>query len=337
MNAVGLFRYLPITDPDSLVDVVVPTPQPQGHELLISVRAISVNPVDTKVRSPKDQVETEAKILGWDAAGVVSAVGDAVTMFQVGDEVYYAGSIDKPGCYAEQQLVEEAIVAHKPKTLNFAEAAALPLTTITAWESLFERMHISLDPEENTADSVLIINAAGGVGSIAAQLAKKVGLTVIGTASRPETRSWALAHGCDHIIDHHQPLAPQLAQIGLASVRYILCLHQPDPHWDNIATVIAPQGHVCCIVDAKAPLNLNLLKSKSVSFSWEFMFTRPLFQTPDRIEQHCLLQQVADWVDDGSLKTTLNQQWQGINAANLKKAHQLLESNQMVGKLVIEA
>ncbi|MBP6117029.1 MAG: zinc-binding alcohol dehydrogenase family protein [Neisseriaceae bacterium] len=335
MNAIGLFRYLPITDPDSLVDVVIDQPQPQGHDLLVQIKAISVNPVDTKVRAPKDKVETEAKLLGWDAAGVVTAVGDQVTLFQPGDEVYYAGSIDRPGCYAEYQLVEEAIVAHKPKTLSFTEAAALPLTSITAWESLFERMAISLDPEENSGDSLLIINAAGGVGSIASQLAKKAGLTVIGTASRPQSSDWALANGCDHIVDHHQPFAPQLAKLGLASVRYILCLHLPDPHWDNIVASIAPQGHVCCIVDSEAPLDMNLLKSKSVSFSWEFMFTRALFQTPDRIEQHCLLQQVADWVDDGSLKTTLNQQLQGLNAANLRDAHHLLESNQTIGKLVI--
>ncbi|MBP6562454.1 MAG: zinc-binding alcohol dehydrogenase family protein [Neisseriaceae bacterium] len=337
MNAVGLFRYLPITDPDSLMDVVVDTPTPQGHDLLVKIKAISVNPVDTKIRAPKDAVETEAKILGWDAAGVVEAVGDLVTLFQPGDEVYYAGALNRPGCYAEYQLVEEAIVAHKPKTLSFAEAAALPLTTITAWESLFDRLGVDLDPELNQGDSLLIINAAGGVGSMASQLAKKVGLNVIGTASRPETRAWALAHGCDHVIDHRQALPPQLAALGLSSVRYILCLHLPDPHWAGICDVIAPQGHITAIVDAQAPLPMNLLKSKSVTFSWEFMFTRALYQTPDRIEQHCLLQQVAEWVDEGQLKTTLQQQLQGINAATLQTAHALLESNQMMGKLVIQA
>lgn len=337
MNAVGLFHYLPISDPDSLVDVVIDTPSPTGHDVLVKIKAISINPVDTKVRAPKNAVEATAKVLGWDAAGVVEAVGDRVTLFQPGDEVYYAGALNRPGCYAEYQLVEEAIIALKPKTLSFAEAAALPLTTITAWEALFDRLGVSLDPEENRGDSLLIINAAGGVGSIASQLAKHVGLTVIGTASRPETQAWALAHGCDHVINHKQPLAAQLAQLGLADVRYVLCLHLPDPHWAAITEIIAPQGHITAIVDAQSPLPMNGLKNKSVSFSWEFMFTRSLYQTPDRIEQHCLLQQVADWIDEGHLKTTLQQQLQGLNASTLKEAHKLIESNQMMGKLVVVA
>lgn len=335
MKAVGLYHYLPISDPESLIDVTLPKPKAEGHDLLVKVKAISVNPVDVKVRAPKDKTEQTPKILGWDVAGVVEEVGEAVTLFQPGDEVYYAGSIDRQGCYSEYHLVEESIVAKKPASLSFAEAAALPLTTITAWEALFDRLGVSKSKEDNKGKSILIINAAGGVGSIATQLANYFGLTVIGTASRSETEAWAKQHGTHIVINHHEAFLPQLEKEGIPAVNYILCLHSTDKHWNNMAQAIAPQGHIASIVETEEPHNLDLLKSKSVSFAWEFMFTRALYQTEDRIEQHRLLDDVAKLVDQGIIKTTINKQLKGINAATLREAHQIVESNKMIGKLVV--
>nr|WP_100486282.1 zinc-binding alcohol dehydrogenase family protein [Sporolactobacillus pectinivorans] len=335
MKAVGLYKYLPINDPESLIDVTIPKPKAAGHDLLVKIKAISVNPVDVKVRAPKDKAEQTPKILGWDVAGVVKEVGEAVTLFQPGDEVYYAGSIDRQGCYSEYQLVEENIVAKKPASLSFAEAAALPLTTITAWEALFDRLSVSKTKDDNKGKSILIINAAGGVGSIATQLASYLGLTVIGTASRTETAEWAKQRGAHIIINHHEDFLPQLEKEGTPAVDYILCLHSTDRHWNNMAQVIAPQGHIASIVETEKVHDLGLLKSKSVSFAWEFMFTRALYQTEDRIEQHRLLDEVAKLVDQGIIKTTINKQLKGINAATLREAHQIIESNQMIGKLVV--
>ncbi|WP_141604441.1 zinc-binding alcohol dehydrogenase family protein [Terrilactibacillus laevilacticus] len=335
MKAVGLTKYLPISDPESLVDITIAKPHATGHDILVKVKAISINPVDVKVRAPKDKEEQDPKILGWDVAGVVEEVGEEVTLFQPGDEVYYAGSIDKPGCYSEYHLVEENIAARKPTTLSFAEAAALPLTTITAWEALFDRLGVSKSKDINKGKSILIINAAGGVGSIATQLASYFGLTVIGTASRPETVEWSKKHGAHLVINHHEDFIPQLEKEGISSVNYILCLHSTDMHWDQMAKVIAPQGHIASIVETEEPLDLDLLKSKSASFAWEFMFTRALFQTEDRIEQHRLLDEVAKLVDQGIIKTTINEQLRGINASTLRTAHKIVESNQMIGKLVV--
>ncbi|MFX3616545.1 MAG: zinc-binding alcohol dehydrogenase family protein [Sporolactobacillus sp.] len=335
MHAVGLYKYLPIDDPDSLVDVQLPKPVAKGHDLLVKVKAISINPVDTKQRAPKDKIEEKPRVLGWDAAGVVEAVGEEVSLFQPGDQVYYAGAVNRQGCYSEYQLVDEAVVAKKPVSLGFAEAAALPLTTITAWEALVDRMGITPVADGNMGKSILIINAAGGVGSIAVQLASYFGLKVIGTASRPETKEWTEQHGAEVVINHHQAFLPQLKENGIDTVDYILCLHSTDRHWKSMAEVIAPEGHITSIVENEQPIALGLLKSKSVTFSWEFMFTRPVFRTADRIKQHQLLEQVADLVDQGKIKTTLSSQMSGINAAVLRAAHKKVESNAMIGKLVI--
>ena len=287
MKGIGLYRYLPIDDPESLQDVTVEKPVPQGRDLLVNVKAVSVNPVDAKVRLPKDRTEASPRVLGWDAAGVVEAVGGDCTLFKPGDEVYYAGSIARAGSNSEFQLVDERIVGRKPNNLDFAEAAALPLTAITAWEGLFDRLAVPQDRERNAGKTLLIIGAAGGVGSIATQIAKDAGLTVIGTASRPESAQWARDQGADHIIDHHQPFAAQLQQLGFAHVDYIFCLNLTELHWANMAEAIAPQGKICSIVETDELLNLTLLKNKSVTFAWELMFTRALYQTPDMIEQTC--------------------------------------------------
>lgn len=336
MKAVGLHRYLPIDNPESLIDVVIDKPAPQGRDLLVQVKAVSINPVDTKVRAPKDRTEDEPRVLGWDVAGIVEAVGADCTLFKPGDEVYYAGSITRAGGNSEFHLVDERIVGAKPKSLDFAEAAALPLTAITAWEGLFDRLGVSQSGSDNEGRSILIIGAAGGVGSIATQLAKAAGLTVIGTASRPESAEWAKQYGADHIINHFEPFVPQLKKLGLDAVDYIFCLNNTDQHWNNMAEAIVPQGTICTIVETKSASDLNLLKNKSAGFVWEFMFTRAMFGTPDMIEQHRLLNQVAERIDAGRLRTTIAAKLSPINAANLREAHRLVESGSMIGKIVVE-
>ncbi|WJH36193.1 zinc-binding alcohol dehydrogenase family protein [Paenibacillus sp. CC-CFT747] len=336
MKAVALTRYLPIDNPESLVDVVVEKQSAAGRDLLVKVVAISVNPVDTKVRAPKDKVEEVPKILGWDVAGIVEEAGPDCSLFRPGDEVFYAGSIARQGGNSEYHLVDERIVGRKPASLDFAEAAALPLTSITAWEALFTRMSISQDPAANEGKALLIIGAAGGVGSIAIQLAKQAGLTVIGTASRSETVDWVKSMGAGYTINHHEPLLPQLNAIGFSSVPYIFCLNALEKHWAGISEAVSPQGVVCAIDDPVSPLNLKLLKQKSVTFVWEFMFTRSLFETEDMIEQHLLLNRVADAVDQQKLKTTLTEVIGPISAENPRKAHKLLESNRTIGKVVLE-
>ncbi|WP_241840458.1 zinc-binding alcohol dehydrogenase family protein [Fictibacillus sp. S7] len=336
MKAVGLTRYLPIENPESLVDVVVEKPRATGRDILVKVFAISVNPVDTKVRAPKDRVEEVPKILGWDVAGIVEEAGPNCSLFRPGDEVFYAGSIARQGGNSEYHLVDERIVGRKPTSLNFAEAAALPLTSITAWEALFTRMSISQDSGANEGKSLLIIGAAGGVGSIAIQLAKQAGLIVIGTASRPETVDWVKSMGADYTINHHEPLLPQLEAIGFSSVPYIFCLNALEKHWAGISEAVSPQGVVCAIDDPTSPLNLKLLKQKSATFVWEFMFTRSLYETDDMIEQHLLLNQIADAVDHQKLKTTLAEVLGPISAEHLRQAHKLLESNKTIGKVVLE-
>ncbi len=335
MKAIGLYRYLPIENPESLVDVDIAKPTAAGRDLLVHVKAISVNPVDVKRRAPKEQVETDPRILGWDVAGVVEQVGPDCTLFKVGDEVYYAGSTTRPGGDSEFHLVDERIVGNKPKSLDFAQAAALPLTTLTAWEALFEHLGISLSTSENQQKRILIIGAAGGVGSIATQLASFAGLTVIGTVSRPETVQWAKAHGATYTIDHHQAFAPQLKQLGFDDVDYIFCLNSTDKHWDDMVEVIAPQGKIASIVGTTRPVNLSALQDKSVTFVWEWMFTRARYQTPDMIEQHNILNQLAQLIDEGKIESTLTEKLEPITAANLREAHKKVESGKMIGKIVL--
>jgi len=335
MKAVGLTRYLPIDDPQALVDVELPQPVPGPRDLLVKVEAISVNPVDTKVRAPKPQVEETPRVLGWDAAGTVVAVGAEVTMFRPGDEVFYAGSITRPGANSAFHTVDERIAAIKPRSLDFAASAALPLTALTAWEALFDRLRVSPQGAD-AGKSVLIIGGAGGVGSIAIQLAKTLGkLHVIATASRPASAEWVRSLGADDMVDHFGDLPAQLREIGHANVDYVLIFNDTDRHFPAAAEVIRPQGGICTIVENEKPIPVELLKAKSAAFHWEFMFTRAMFETPDMIEQHKILSEVARLVDGGTLRTTLGEQLGTINAANLRRAHQLLEAGRAIGKLVL--
>ncbi|KJU80649.1 NADPH:quinone reductase [Ectopseudomonas oleovorans] len=336
MKAVAYYQSLPADHPEALQDVQLAEPTPGAHDLLVEVRAISVNPVDTKIRLGVAPENGAAKVLGWDASGVVKAVGSEVTLFQPGDRVFYAGAIDRAGANSELHLVDERIVGHMPGSLSFAEAAALPLTAITAWELLFERLQVA----EGSADqgqSLLIVGAAGGVGSILTQLARNLtGLTVIGTASRPETQAWVRDLGAHHVIDHSKPLSEELARIGIGQVTHVASLTQTDQHYAQLVECLAPQGRLALIDDPLQPLDVMQLKRKSLSLHWELMFTRSLYQTADMIEQHRLLERVSDLVDAGVLKTTLGEHFGTINAANLRRAHALLESGKAKGKIVLE-
>ena len=335
MKAVALTRYLPIDDPQSLVDVELDTPIASGHDLLVRVEAVSVNPVDTKVRSPKPQVEAQPKVLGYDAAGVVEAVGEAVTRFKPGDAVYYAGDITRSGSNAQYQLVDERIVGRKPTSLDFAQAAALPLTTITAWELLFHRMPYTPDGG-GQGQSLLVIAGAGGVGSIAIQLARRAGFTVIATASRQDTIDWCTALGADHVVNHREPLAPQLKALGFDSVDAALNLADTDHYWTELGELLAPLGHVGLIVEPRGELRIgDPYKAKSIGIHWEMMFARPRFRTADMGEQGALLDRVADLLDAGELRGTLTGTLSPINAVNLREAHRRLESGTTVGKMVL--
>jgi alcohol dehydrogenase len=316
------------TDLASLTDIELPTPSPSGRDLLVKVEAVSVNPVDTKQRKAGSPAP---RVLGWDAAGTVAAVGGEVTLFKPGDEVYYAGDVTRPGCDSEFHLVDERIVGRKPKKLDFAQAAAIPLTAITAWESFFDRMHIDRHGKHRGA-TILIIGGAGGVGSIAIQLAKLAGLRVIATASRPDTVAWCKELGADEVVNHRQNLAAQVKK----PVEYIANFSGDlDSHWPAMAELVAPQGSVVAIVGNTKPLPMDVVRSKSATVCWELMFTRPRFKTADMIEQHRLLNQVGEWLDAGKLRGTLRETLSPINAANLRKAHEKLESGTMIGKLVL--
>jgi zinc-binding alcohol dehydrogenase family protein len=334
MKAVALTRYLPITDPESLFNVDLPKPQAAGRDLLVRVEAVSVNPVDTKVRAPKPDAEKTPRVLGWDAAGVVESVGPNVTSFRQGDDVFYAGDITRPGTNSEYHLVDGRIVGHKPSSLSFAEAAALPLTSITAWETLFERLGVDRDAD-NSDRTLLILGGAGGVGSIAIQLAKWSGLIVIATASRPETQDWVKGLGADHVVDHRQPLPPQLAAIGHNEVNFIANFNNTDAYWVVMAESIKPQGRIVSIVENDHPVEIGLLKSKSASFGWVFMFTRAMFQTADMAEQGKILDRIAQLVDAGIIRTTLTETLSPISASNMRAAHAKSESGRTIGKVAI--
>ncbi|HEU4844943.1 MAG TPA: zinc-binding alcohol dehydrogenase family protein [Burkholderiaceae bacterium] len=335
MHAIAYRRNLPITDADALIDVELPAPHAQGRDLLVEVRAISVNPVDTKIRAGVAPAAGELKVIGWDAAGIVRAVGPDATLFRPGDAVWYAGSLTRPGTNSELHLVDERIVGRKPERLDFAEAAALPLTAITAWELLFDRLGVARGAGPG-GQSLLVVGAAGGVGSILVQLARQLtGLTVVGTASRPETAQWVSGLGAHHVLDHTKPLDGELARLGLPPVTYVASLNQTEQHWRAIAELVAPQGKVALIDDPSA-IDVRLLKRKSVSLHWEFMFTRSMFGTPDMQQQHQLLNDVAQLVDTGLIKTTLSERYGKINAANLKRAHALIERQRAMGKIVLE-
>ncbi|WP_414462598.1 zinc-binding alcohol dehydrogenase family protein [Hyphomicrobium sp. DY-1] len=342
MKAIGYRVAGPITAKDALIDIELPDPTPRPRDIVVAVKAVSVNPADVKLRaavSPPDfdgkHPSDQARILGFDAAGIVKAVGSDVSMFKPGDEVFYAGTIDRPGTNSELHLVDERIVGRKPKTLNFAEAAALPLTSITAWELLFDRLGVAFG-NTNQKGSLLIINGAGGVGSILTQIARKLtGLTVIATASRPETIAWCKTMGAHHVVDHHKPLMEQIATLGISGVEYVAGLTATDKHLPEIERVLLPQGKLA-LIDDPAVLDIVKFKRKSISVHWELMFTRPLYQTADMVAQHKLLDNVADLVDTGVLKTTLSEIAGPINADTLKRVHQIVESGKAFGKMVLE-
>jgi len=337
MKAISFRQHLPIENSESLIDVIVDKPKPGPRDLLVQIQAISVNPVDTKIRkgSGPGQPSGDLKILGWDAAGVVAEIGSDVTLFAPGDEVYYAGSVDRPGSYAEFQVVDERIVGKKPASIDFANAAALPLTTITAWEMLFDRLSLRKDGTSNQG-AILIIGGAGGVGSIAIQLAKRLtGLTIIASASRPETVDWCREMGAHHVIDHRQPLAAQVKEIVSDGVNYVLALTKTEDHFDEIIEGMAPEGAMVLIENLATPVDINKMKPKSLSLHWEFMFGRPRFQTENMKEQGRLLNEVAGLIDAGSIRSTARANLGLINAANLKQAHALVESGKTIGKVVL--
>lgn len=313
-------------------EITLPVPQAQGHDLLVEIKAISVNPVDTKVRAGFSA--DTPRVLGWDAVGVVKAVGNEVTLFAPGDEVWYAGALGRPGSNSEFQLVDERIVALKPRSLDNASAAALPLTAITAWELLFDRLGVTR--EGNEGDTLLIVGAAGGVGSILTQLASKLTkMTVIGTASRPASQQWVREAGAHHVIDHSKPLSEELARIGVKEVTHVASLNNTEAHYLSLIAALAPQGKLALIDDPQS-LDVVPLKLKSISLHWEFMFTRSMFETRDMIAQHQLLSEVATLIDNQVIKTTLGEHYGAITADNLQKAHAQLETGRAVGKIVLE-
>jgi len=323
MKAVAYRQSLPIADAESLLDVTLPEPAVGPRDLRVRVHAISVNPVDTKVRKRAAPPPGELKVLGWDAAGIVEAVGAQVSLFTPGDRVWYAGDITRPGSNAELHCVDERIAGRMPQSLSFAQAAALPLTAITAWELLFDRLEVTAQ----TQGALLIVGAAGGVGSILTQLARQLtSLTVVGTASRPETQAWVRELGAHHVIDHNKPLSAELQRVGLPNVTHVA----------KIVKSLAPQGRLGLIDDPAQPLDVMLLKGKSLSLRWESMFTRSMFQTPDMQAQHALLNRVAQLVDEGRIRSTLGEHYGAINAANLKRAHAFIESGVARGKVVLE-
>ncbi len=336
MKAVGYHKSLPVNETNSLVDVTASKPAPDGHDLCVAVKAVSVNPIDTKMRMRAEAKAGEpAKVLGYDASGVVEAVGPRVTLFKPGDEVFYAGSIARSGTNAEFHLVDERIVGSKPKSLSFAQAAALPLTSITAWELLFDRFGV-VPGKTAAGPALLVIGGAGGVGSIMIQIARRLtGLTVIATASRPETKAWCTRLGAHHVIDHSKPLADELKAIGHPAVALIASLTGTAQHFPDYLNIIAPQGRIGMIDDAP-PLDVSLLRRKAVSLHCESMFTRSLFGTPDMIAQHHLLNEIAAMVDGGLIVTTMTREVSPINAANLRAAHQQIESGTTIGKLVLQ-
>jgi NADPH2:quinone reductase len=335
MRAVGYQDSLSIEAPNALVDINLPKPRPTDRDLLVQVQAISVNPVDTKVRRRAKPKAGDWKVLGYDASGTVIATGPDATLFKPGDTVFYAGDIGRPGTNAELHLVDERIVGRKPKSLDWAQAAALPLTAITAWEALFDRLDVR-KPVPGAAEAILIIGGAGGVASIAIQLACQLtGLQVIATASRPETQAWVRNLGAHHVVDHSKPLAGQVAALGLGAPGFVFSTTNTDQHLTEVTTLIAPQGRFA-LIDDPATLDILPFKRKSVSTHWEFMFSRPMFQTPDMNAQGTLLNEVARLVDEGQLRTTLGENFGPINATNLKRAHALIESGRARGKIVLE-
>ncbi len=320
----------------ALQDAEIEMPACGPNDLCVAVQAVSVNPIDLKMARAKPAADEKPRVLGWDAAGTVHAVGSEVKDFSIGDRVYYAGSVLRPGCFSEFHLVDERLVAPAPRSLSWVEAAALPLSSLAAWEALFDRMRIPQRSAGARAKALLVLGGAGGVGSMAIQLAVQLtDLHVVATASRIESRDHCLALGAHAVIDHTAPLAPQLKALGRPQVAYVLCLTEPSAVWSDLATVLAPFGHLCALVEAAAPLDMNLLRAKSLSFSWEGMFTRAMFKTADMVGQQDILRQLAQAVDAGVLKTTLKHHLGPVDARHLMHAHALLAMRRTIGKIVL--
>ncbi|NKC13005.1 MAG: zinc-binding alcohol dehydrogenase family protein [Gammaproteobacteria bacterium] len=331
MKAIGYTERGPISAATSVLEFDAEMPSPGASDLLVEVRGVSVNPVDVKVRANR-QPEGGPRILGFDAAGVVQEVGADVTLFKPGDAVFYAGEFTRPGSNAEFQAVDERLVGRKPASLSFSDAAGMALTSITAWELLFDSFGIN--EGAGAGEALLVIGGAGGVGSILIQLAKKLtGLTVIATASRDDTVAWVKRMGADHVVNHRNPLNDEIAALGIAP-KYVATLNQTDRHFAAIIDLIKPRGHIALIDDPQG-IDISAIKLKALSYSWEFMFARSMFQTDDMDAQHKLLCRVADMLDDGTLVATVNKNCGPLNEANLRAALAHQEAGAAIGKTVL--
>lgn len=335
MKAIGFTQHLDINDPKSLFEFEKPIPSPKGHDLLVKINAVSVNPVDIGVRRSGRKKLMTPKIIGWDACGIVEKVGTHVSLFKPGDRVFYAGSFKRPGSNSEYQLVDERIVGHAPKTLSDDEAAAMPLKSLTAYEALFEQLSLPTTSSKNKDKTLLIINGAGGVGSVATQLAANAGLTVIASASRPESIKWVKAHGAKYTVNHRNNLVDEVRKLGHKYVDYILELRDIDSHWKEMCELIKPEGTITSITENRRPINLRLLTPKKATFAWEWMYTKSYYHTDNMQTQHIILDKIAQLLDEGKLKGTLTQSLSPLNADNLRKAHSLVESGHMIGKVVV--
>lgn len=335
MKAIGFSEHLDIKDPKSLFEFETPKPTPKGHDLLVKVNAVSVNPVDVGVRRSGHGKLSKPKIIGWDACGIVEKVGSQVSLFSPGDRVYYAGSFKRSGSNSEYQLVDERIVGNAPKSLTDAQAAAMPLTSLTAYEALFEQLSLSQDKTSNEGKTILIINGAGGVGSVATQLASNAGLTVIATASRPESINWVKSHGATDVVNHRKNLVNEVHKLGYKYVDYILELKDIDSHWKEMCELIKPEGAIASITENRRPINLRLLTPKKAIFAWEWMYTKSYYHTPDMQSQHDILNKIATLIDNSELQCTLTQLLSPINADNLREVHNLVENGHMIGKVVV--
>lgn len=335
MKAVGFTRSLPASDPEALIDFEAPQPEATGRDLLVEVKAVSVNPVDFRVRRDQGPADFGTRILGYDAAGVVVATGPACELFKPGDAVWYAGAVNRQGSNAQYQLVDERVVGNKPTSLSWADAAAMPLTLITAWEALHEQLRVRRDGSDR-GKHLLLIGGAGGVGSIASQVAKLAGLTVIATASRPESIAQCERFGADAVIRHDEPIKAQLAAHGIKAIDFVFCCAQPEAYLEPATGLLAPHGGFCTILAPRVPVDMGLLRQKSLRYSHEYMFTRPVYQPPDMIEQHRLLTEAAALFDVGRLRTTRSTTLGRIDAASLRQAHVQLETTHTLGKLVLE-
>jgi zinc-binding alcohol dehydrogenase family protein len=335
MKAVAYHSEMSADDPLALEDVELETPQPGPRDCRVEVRAIAINPVDIKIRQSARPEAGEQRILGWDAAAVVVDTGEEVRDFMVGDEVWYAGQVNRPGCQAEFQLVDERILAHKPRNMSFAEAAALPLTSLTAWEILFDRLELHREPQAE--QRLLVTGAAGGVGSILLQLARRLSsATLIATASREKTRDWVRRMGASHVLDHRNPLSEELSRTGLKDISHAASLTHTDTHFPELVKMLRPEGRLALIDSPTQPLDVVSMQQKSLSLHWEFMFTRSLFETDTMPRQGQILSRVAELAQRGDLQSTMTRHLGRINAHNVRAAFDIIQSGQSIGKIVLE-